>query len=51
MSPEAYTLHDALEYYLQGEPAVSISNAAANAYARYQKCSQKAALNLLVSGY
>ncbi len=51
MSPEAYTLHDALECYLQGKPATILRSEAAKAYARYQKCSQKAALNLLVSGY
>ena len=51
MSPEAYTLHDALECYLQGKPVGELRINAARAYARYQKCSQKAAMNLLVTGY
>jgi hypothetical protein len=51
MSPEAYTLHDAIESYIKKEPAIDIRAAAANAYATYQKCSKKAATNLLVSGW
>ncbi|MFT3979568.1 MAG: hypothetical protein QM687_03795 [Ferruginibacter sp.] len=51
MSPEAYTLHDALEKYMTGDSPESIRSAAAKAYARYQKCSEKAARNLLVTGY
>lgn len=51
MSPEAYTLHDALIPYMENKPAAQIRRKAADAYARYQKCSQKAALNLLVTGY
>ena len=50
MSPEAYTLHDALESYIKNEPAENIRISAAKAYAKYQKCSVKAARNLLVSG-
>ncbi len=51
MCPEAYTLHDALEAYMNGESNENIQNAAATAYAKYQKCSVKAAKNLLVSGW
>jgi len=51
MSPEAYTLHDAIETYIKKEPAGSIRTSAARAYAKYQHCSEKAARNLLVSGY
>ena len=51
MSPEAYTLHDALESYIKKEPAENTRTAAARAYARYQKCSEKAARGLLVTGY
>ena len=51
MSPEAYTLHDALESYMQQEPAEAIRTSAANAYSRYQKCSVKASKKLLVSGF
>jgi hypothetical protein len=50
MSPEAYTLHDALEAYLSGGVPGDMRTAAAKAYARYQQCSERAARNLLVSG-
>ena len=51
MSPEAYTLHDALESYVRNESAENIRNKAASAYSRYQHCSLKASRNLLVSGF
>lgn len=51
MSPEAYTLHDALNAYINRLPPEAIRSAAAKAYARYQKCSEKAARNLLVTGF
>lgn len=51
MAPEAYVLHDALEIYIKNQPAENIRNAAAKAYSKYQKCSEKAARNLLVTGY
>lgn len=51
MSPEAYTLHDALESYIKNESAEQVRRHAAKAYARYQKCSEKAAARLLVTGY
>lgn len=51
MSPEAYTLHDALESYIIKKPVAEIRSSAAKAYSRYQKCSENAARKLLVSGY
>jgi hypothetical protein len=51
MCPEAYTLHDAIEGYIENEPAENIRTRAAKAYSKYQKCSEKAARNLLVTGY
>ncbi len=51
MAPEAYTLHDAIEQYLQQAPAQKIQDAAASAYAKYQKCSKRASSNLLVTGF
>ena len=51
MSPEAYTLHDALESYMNNETADRVRNSAANAYAKYQHCSVHAAKNLLVTGW
>lgn len=51
MSPEAYTLHDALAAYTNNQSPEAIRTAAAKAYAKYQKCSEKAARNLLVTGF
>jgi hypothetical protein len=51
MAPEAYTLHDALAGYANGEPNGSIRERAAAAYARYQKCGLKAAKGLLVTDW
>lgn len=51
MCPEAYTLHDAVEGYIKNEPAEKIRTRAAKAYSKYQKCNEKAARNLLVTGY
>jgi hypothetical protein len=51
MSPEAYTLHDALEGYMKNESTEQVRSRAARAYSKYQKCSEKASRNLLVSGY
>lgn len=50
MCPEAYTLHDALEAFIKGDSKENIRLAAAQAYAKYQKISLKAALGLLVQG-
>ncbi|MDR6923033.1 hypothetical protein [Chryseobacterium sp. 2987] len=51
MAPEAYILHDALTGYVKGESGEQIRTRAASAYSQYQKCSMKAARNLLVSGW
>ncbi|MEN9347050.1 MAG: hypothetical protein RLZZ77_561 [Bacteroidota bacterium] len=51
MCPEAYTLHDALTGYVRGETDAAIRMRAVKAYQKYQKCSEKGALNLLVTGY
>jgi len=51
MCPEAYTLHDALTSYIEGAPLETIRTSAAKAYNRNQKCGDKAARNLLVSGW
>jgi hypothetical protein len=50
MSPEAYTLHDAIDSYIANQPVENIRSSAAKAYAKYQHCSEKAARGLLVSG-
>jgi hypothetical protein len=46
MAPEAYTLKAALDGWLTGESRAKIKARAAAAYAKYQKCSLKAATNL-----
>ncbi|MGM5630359.1 hypothetical protein O2K51_05605 [Apibacter raozihei] len=51
MAPEAYTLHDALTGYINQESNEKIRMRAVLAYSKYQKCSEKAARNLLVSGW
>lgn len=51
MAPEAYTLHDALSTYINGGNDEAVRNSAAAAYSKYQKCSLKAARNLLVTGF
>ncbi len=51
MCPEAYTIHDAISVYIQKKSSHAIQQAAASAYAKYQKCSVKAASHLLVSGF
>ncbi|MFD2909737.1 hypothetical protein ACFSX9_13450 [Flavobacterium ardleyense] len=51
MCPEAYTIHDAISGYIQNESNEKIQNRAALAYSKYQKCSLKAAKNLLVTGW
>lgn len=50
MAPEAYTLHDALEVYINEGSKSQIVNAAAKAYSKFQKCSYSAASKLLVEG-
>ncbi|MDR0320934.1 MAG: hypothetical protein LBI28_05475 [Treponema sp.] len=51
MSPEAYTLHDAITGYINGEANEDIRQRAAEAYAQYQKCSINAAKGLLVTDW
>ncbi|SIS42621.1 hypothetical protein SAMN05421768_10799 [Chryseobacterium joostei] len=51
MAPEAYILHDALAGYVNNESGEQIRSKAALAYSKYQKCSEKAARNLLVTGW
>ena len=51
MAPEAYILHDALTGYINNESGEQIRSRAALAYSKYQKCSVKAARNLLVTGW
>ncbi len=52
MCPEAYTIHDLLEVYIKTPKDTEKMNAtAAQAYSKYQKCSIKAAKNLLVTGF
>jgi hypothetical protein len=51
MTPEAYTLHDAIREWINNNSDSNIREAAAKAYSKYQKCSLKAAKNLLVQGW
>ena len=51
MAPEAYILHDALNKWIETSDAAQTRNAAAAAYSKYQRCSMKAAQNLLVTGW
>lgn len=51
MAPEAYTIHDAISGYVKNETNEQIRSRAAIAYSTYQKCSLKAARNLLVTGF
>lgn len=51
MCPEAYTVHDAITGYVNGESNEGVRKRAALAYSKYQKCSEKAARNLLVTGW
>lgn len=51
MGPEAYTVHDAITGYVNGESNEACRTRAALAYSKYAKCSVKAARNLLVTGW
>jgi hypothetical protein len=51
MAPEAYTLHDALTGYVNGEDNEAVRGRGAAAYAKYQKCGLNAAKKLLVTGW
>ncbi|MFO8087098.1 MAG: hypothetical protein R6T91_04720 [Bacteroidales bacterium] len=49
MAPEAYTIHDAITGYIEGETNDEIRIRAAKAYHKYQKCGLNAAKNLLIT--
>ena len=51
MAPEAYSLEAALEVYLAEGSGADMREAAARAYAKYQKISVKSARRLFVTGY
>lgn len=51
MAPEAYILYDALSVKLNDGNESNVREAAAKAYATYQKCSIDAARRLLVTGW
>jgi hypothetical protein len=51
MAPEAYTLHDAISAWLNNQSNANVRLKAAAAYNKYQKCGEKAARNLLVTGW
>jgi len=51
MAPESYTLEAALKGWVNQESSHAISERAAQAYHRYQKCGINSARRLLVSGY
>jgi len=51
MAPEAYILHDGINEWIKSGSNIEVRKAAAAAYSRFQKCSIRAAENLLVSGW
>ncbi len=51
MSPEAYTLKQAIDGWILGENDAQVRERAASAYHQYQKCGMRGARNLLVTGY
>lgn len=51
MCPEAYTVHDAITGFINGENAESCRSRAALAYQSKHKCGIKGARNLLVTGW
>ena len=51
MSPEAYTLHDAIATYIAGGTNAAVRESAAAAYNKYQKCGIKGARGLLTTGF
>lgn len=51
MCPEAYTVHDAITGYVNNETNEQIRTRAAKAYNKHQKCGEKAARNLLITGF
>ncbi len=51
MCPEAYSLNDALNGYMNNESNEQFQQRGAAAYSKYQECSLRAAKNLLVTGW
>ncbi|WP_165025204.1 hypothetical protein [Dysgonomonas sp. ZJ279] len=51
MCPEAYTLHDAIDTYINGGDDAAVRISAATAYNKYQKCGLNGAKRLLVTGF
>ncbi len=51
MSPEAYTLKEAIDGWILNETSIQVRERAARAYNKYQKCGIRGARNLLVTGY
>jgi len=51
MAPEAYTVHAAIYAYTNKENSSRVRERSAEAYSKYQRCSLKAAKNLLVTGW
>lgn len=49
MCPEAYSVKAAIDSWLKKETAAQIRHSAAAAYSKYQKCSLKAALSIMVN--
>ena len=50
MAPEAYTLDAALRSWAAGQAPQQIRQDAARSYAKYQRCSQLAAMRLFTGG-
>ncbi len=51
MAPEAYSLADAIDGWIAGEPPLAIRDRAAKAYHEHQKCGVKAAQRLFATGW
>ncbi len=51
MAPEAYTLKAALDGWVLNEDPQQVRRRAAESYARYQRCSRRAARNLFHSSW
>ncbi len=51
MCPEAYTIKAAIDGWILNETAAQVRSRAVLAYSKYQKCTEKAAGNLLVTGW
>lgn len=51
MAPEAYTLHDIIQCWMNGDNGKVADEAAAQAYNKFQNCGIKGARNLFTTGY